>query len=115
MSSKKASSTQNNTLTTTIAKINQNHNNTSQSNAAVSGASASASVTAAGAASGGIVNSPRNKYFQMRHQPHSTSKIFNMPKRQLIDLDTWTGSVSSITNDNAAFAQMYSDLSLIHI
>ena len=109
MSSKKASSTQNNTLTTTIAKINQNHNNNSQSNAAVSGASASASVTAAGAASGGIVNSPRNKYFQMRHQPHSTSKIFNMPKRQLIDLDTWTGSVSSITNDNAAFAQMYSD------
>ena len=108
MSSKKASSTQNNTLTTTFANINHHNNNTNLSNVVISGASASASVTA-GSDSGGMVNSPRNKYFQTRHQPQTSRKIFNMPKRRLINLDTWTGSVSSITNDNAAFAQMYSD------
>ena len=93
MSSKKEStSSQKNTLTTTFANINNSNN-----------------ANTAASAGGGSVNSPRNVFFHNRNPPHSSSKIFNMPKRQLIDLDTWTGSVSSITNDNAVFAQMYSD------
>uniref|UniRef100_A0A7M5UK75 Uncharacterized protein n=1 Tax=Clytia hemisphaerica TaxID=252671 RepID=A0A7M5UK75_9CNID len=82
MSSRKESScTNQNTLTTSIAKI------------------------------GSAVNSPRNRLFQIRQQQtpvSSSSSIYNPPQRRVVNLDTWPNNAGSFDNNNAAMAQMYS-------